>query len=319
MEEDGTEKTNKRQRAGGEAGASGSAGKEDETIEQLQKVVQQLSTVATSMATAAQAITVAQASTSSSNKAGAGKGRGRGQGNQQPKKKGGGAEVIQVDEAGEASAAAPMDKKYKDLVVAVAKLGLAEARNVRSMRAVVLEVALIERKAPVVDRIKEATKMLAERMKALTDKEQRKRCDHPHCYVWRELVMYATKKAKEQDGQAMKDAAEELTRYGATTLAIDVMKEDEVIIPEESLKRMLTQIRFARVGRTYKAEQAKIEVGVAAMPKETTRAWTLIKQVLEEVHKDIEWRYGVPPRGPHERKIGELMSSMGLTSELEDW
>ena len=128
------------------------------------------------------------------------------------------------------------------------------------------------------------------------------------------LLTYTVREAKERKMDAEE---QELTRYGLTILAIDVTKEDEVTMTKEQIQKTLQQVRFARVGRTYSKELAKIEIGTV-MHEESLKAWKIMKKVLEAAHK-IEWRYGVPPRGPHERKIGELMTAMGLTTEMEEW
>ena len=100
-------------------------------------------------------------------------------------------------------------------------------------------------------------------------------------------------------------------------MEIDVKKEDEIIMPEATLKKTLQAVKYVRVGKTYSKEMAKIEIGTI-MPEESKKAWNVMKRVLEDNHT-IEWRYGVPPRGPHERKIADIMGSMGLLAEMEDW
>ena len=89
------------------------------------------------------------------------------------------------------------DNLYRHLCVTIAKLALSDAKSLRNVKAVVLEVLLVPRSCQAIDLCKSATKALAERMQEV-DKSERSALDMPHCYVWRNLVKWAKEEAGKQ-------------------------------------------------------------------------------------------------------------------------
>ena len=88
---------------------------------------------------------------------------------------------------------------------------------------------------------------------------------------------------------------------------------------EKMVKRANDHCKFARVGRTYDKAIAKLEIGTAAMSAEAMKAWQIVKIMLEKDDCEVDWRCGVPPRGPHEREAAKIMASLGLLNEGEEW
>jgi hypothetical protein len=198
---------------------------------------------------------------------------------------------------------------YKQLIIHVSKLALAEAYSGRVLRAVCLDVTLVPRTLAVVDASKQATRNFATNMQGASA-EKRSSAPPPHTLVWDQYITFMEVEGAKVDTEESREMREALSGYkeelkpflkDANTLAMKIVEH----------------VRHIRFAKCFKKETVRLEVGIG----DGSPALAFWKSSRKFLTKQLggEAKHGIAPRTNLERKVQDELDKMVGKREQEDW
>ena len=198
-------------------------------------------------------------------------------------------------------------KAIKEMMVLIAKLGLAAEYQARVARAVSdLEVCVCPTAGDMVQAGLEAGRGYAQQAAGVAKEDREQQLGLPHTSIFLAIMNKAEAQAATISGQAKAD----FERYAAHYTQIKDSKNMQAM--HQALQK---DIPYCRVKKTYARDYAKIEIKVSRQSAAWT-AWEHARTIL--CNQGGVMKYGMAPSSDIARRVQQVLEELGESRSHEE-